>query len=315
MSSVETWFWILLLVLALPAIAAGGALLVRSAVGPDVLACHNNVAGFIYGVIGVVYAVLLGFTAIVVWEQFRNAQEGVEREADALADLHRDAQNFPPEVREQVALRVRAYARAVIEKEWPAMAEGQSSPETWAEYEQLWRTYDEFTPHEDHQRAWYAESIRQLNALGDERRDRLLRVRSHLPTVIWSVLLAGGVVTIGFTFFFGTQNSRAQGLMTAALAFTIGVVLLSILALEQPFAGITRVHPEAFRQVEKILGARYGLLPDAGAASSSAGRHRSARRRAARVPASVGSAGSSAIESLLAASARRSARQAPERRT
>src|SRR5262245_62589654 len=72
MSSVEAWFWILLLVLALPAIAAGGALLVRSAVGPDVLARQNNVAGFIYGVIGVVYAVLLGFTAIVVWEQFRN---------------------------------------------------------------------------------------------------------------------------------------------------------------------------------------------------------------------------------------------------
>ena len=277
MSSVETWFWILLLVLALPAIATAGALLVRSAVGPDVLADHNNVAGFIHGVIGVVYAVLLGFTAIMVWEHFRNAQEGIEREADALADLYRDSQNFPPEVREQVALRVRAYARAVIEKEWPAMAEDQSSPETWAEYEQLWRTYDEFTPDEDHQRAWYAESIRQLNALGDERRDRLLRVRSHLPTVIWSVLLAGGVVTIGFTFFFGTQNPRAQGLMTAALALTIGVVLLSILALEQPFAGINRIEPEAFHQVEKILGAWNEPLPDTGAANPSVGRRHSAR--------------------------------------
>ena len=224
---------------------SGGALLVRSAVGPDVLPTTTMWQGSSIGVIGVVYAVLLGFTAIVVWEQFRNAQEGVEREADALADLYRDAQNFPPEVREQVALRVRAYARSVIEKEWPAMAEGQSSPETWAEHEQLGgpttssrRTRITSAPG--------AESIRQLNALGDERRDRLLRVRSHLPTVIWSVLLAGGVVTIGFTFFFGTQNPRAQGLMTAALAFTIGVVPLSILALEQPFAGITRVHPERF---------------------------------------------------------------------
>jgi hypothetical protein len=123
-----------------------------------------------------------------------------------------------------------------------------------------------------------AEHYVAVEALGDERRDRLLRVRSHLPTVIWSVLRAGGVVTIGFTFFFGTQNSRAQGLMTAALAFTIGVVLLSILALEQPFAGITRVYPEAFHQVEKILGARYGRLPDAGAASPSAGRRHSARQ-------------------------------------
>src|SRR5262245_5751660 len=37
MSSVETWCWILLLVLALPVIATAGALLVRRAVGPDVL--------------------------------------------------------------------------------------------------------------------------------------------------------------------------------------------------------------------------------------------------------------------------------------
>ena len=254
MFSVETWFWILLLVLALPVIAAGGALLVRSAVGPDLLARHNDVAGFIYSVIGVVYAVLLGFTAIMVWEQFRNAQEGVEREADALADLYRDAQTFPTEVREQVALRVRAYARVVLEKEWPAMAEGESSPETQEAYEQLLRTYHEFTPKDDHQRAWYAESVRQLNVLGDSRRDRLLRVRSGLSTVIWSVLLVGGVVTIGFTFLFGTPNARAQGLMTAGLALTIGVVLLSIVALVHPFAGITRVDPQAFYQVEKILG-------------------------------------------------------------
>jgi len=256
MSSVETWFWILFLVLALPAIAAGGSLLVRKAVGPDILACHNDVAGFIYGVIGVVYAVLLGFTAIMVWEQFRNAQEEVEREADALADLYRDAQTFPPDVRDEVAVRVRAYARAVIEKEWPAMAQGESNAETWEEYQRLWRTYHEFMPQNDQQHAWYAEAIRALNELGDSRRDRLLRVRVGLPTVIWSVLLAGGVVTIGFTFLFGTRNAWAQGLMTASLALTIGVVLLSIIALEHPFAGISRVYPTAFHQVEEILGVR-----------------------------------------------------------
>jgi hypothetical protein len=150
------------------------------------------------------------------------------------------------------------------------MAEGESSPETWDEYERLWRTYYEFKPHEDHQRVWYAESVRQLNVLGDERRDRLLRVRSGLPTVIWSVLLAGGAVTIGFTFFFGTRNARAQGLMTAGLALTIGAVLLSILALEHPFAGITSVDPEGFHRIEKILGA--------GAASPSVGRRHSARQ-------------------------------------
>src|SRR6187200_2598187 len=144
MTSVETWFWILVFVVALPAFAVGGALLVRRIVGVDVLADHNDVAGFIYAVVGVVYAVLLGFSAIIVWEQFRRAQEGVEEEANALADLYRDSRVFPPEVRNAVELAVREYTRLMVEKEWPAMAGGESSPEAWDEYNKLWRTYEEF---------------------------------------------------------------------------------------------------------------------------------------------------------------------------
>jgi hypothetical protein len=34
---------------------------------------------------------------------------------------------------------------------------------------------------------------------------------------------------------------------------TIALVLLSIMALEQPFAGITRVEPESFHQVANIF--------------------------------------------------------------
>ncbi|MGH8680639.1 MAG: DUF4239 domain-containing protein [Burkholderiales bacterium] len=253
MSNLETWFWSILLIGALPALAVAGALFVRRAVGPEVLERHNEVAGFIYAVIGVVYAVLLGFTAIIVWEQFRHAQERVEREANELADLYRDAQVFPPEVRKTMEARVRAYARVVVEKEWPAMAQRDSSPEAWEAYNQLWRTYHEFRPRDDHQRIWYTESLQRLNALGDHRRDRLLSMGSGVPGVIWAVLLAAGAVTIGFSFFFGTRSAWSQGLMVAGLSFTIGVVLLSILALERPFAGMTRIQPEAFRQLEEIL--------------------------------------------------------------
>jgi len=253
MSIIEAWSWSLLFVVALPALAVGGALLVRRAVGPEVLVHHNDVAGFIYSVIGVVYAVLLGFTAIIVWGQFRSAQENVEREANALVDLYRDAQVFPPEVREQMDARLRAYARIVVEKEWPAMAAGKSSSETWEAYNQLWRTYYEFKPQDDHQRAWYAESLQRLNSLGDQRRDRLLSVRFGLPGIIWMVLLGGAAITIAFSFLFGMRNARAQGLMIGGLALTIGIVLLSIIALEHPFAGIIPVDPEAFQQVEKIF--------------------------------------------------------------
>jgi hypothetical protein len=70
---------------------------------------------------------------------------------------------------------------------------------------------------------------------------------------MWGVLLVGGVITIGFTFLFGTRNARAQALMTACLALIICTVLLSILALQGPFTGITRVDSEPFHQVDQIL--------------------------------------------------------------
>ena len=61
MSPVTTLFWGILIVGAITAVAATGALFVRRWIPVEILERHNDVAGFIYAVIGVVYAVLLGF--------------------------------------------------------------------------------------------------------------------------------------------------------------------------------------------------------------------------------------------------------------
>ena len=255
MFSLEALFWTVFFVVLLPALAVSGALFVRRKIGVETLSSHNDVAGFIYAVVGVVYAVLLGFTAIIVWEQFQGAQEVGEREANKLADLYRDAKVFPPQVRDEIHARLRTYGHVVVEKEWPAMADHKSSPEAWNAFDQLWESYYDFVPQGDHQVAWYSESIARMNELGDMRRRRLLSAESGIPPVMWFVLLGAGAIVIGFAFLFGTRTTWAHALMIAGLALTIGVVLLSIVALEHPFSGITRVRPEAFEQSLRILGA------------------------------------------------------------
>ena len=248
------WLWGILLVGMLVAFAVVGILLTRRRYGVEVLKLNNEAAGFVFGVIGVLYAVLLGFTAIIVWERFDGAQAGVDKEANALADLYRDAQAFPDDVRSELKTHLRAYATLVAEKEWAAMAERKPSPETWEAYNHLWRTYHLYQPQTDNEKIWYAQSLTMLNELGDQRRLRLLSSRSDgVPVVIWVALLGAGVITIGFSFLFGTRSARAQVLMTSGLAMTIALVLFSIMALEQPFAGITRVEPDSFNQVANIL--------------------------------------------------------------
>jgi hypothetical protein len=60
MSPLGGLFWSLLVVGGIPLLAVAGALLVRRWATVEVLERHNEVAGFVYAVIGVVYAVLLG---------------------------------------------------------------------------------------------------------------------------------------------------------------------------------------------------------------------------------------------------------------
>jgi ABC-type multidrug transport system fused ATPase/permease subunit len=250
----SAWFWSLLVIGATVLLSIAGTLMVRRLTGVEVLERHNEVAGFIYAVIGVVYAVLLGFAAITVWERYDRAQASVEQEANDLADLYRDAETFPSEVRTQLERQIRDYVRLAVQKEWPAMAEGKSSPEVWDAYMQLWRTYYQFSPGTDQEKTWYSQSLTKLNDLADQRRMRLLTSRvGSVPVMMWVALVATGAITIAFSFLFGTQNATAQIIMSSGLAFTVALVMVAIIALGQPFAGISRVGSQPFAQLEGMF--------------------------------------------------------------
>jgi hypothetical protein len=86
----------------------------------------------------------------------------------------------------------------------------------------------------------------EIHDLVGQRRLRLLEASEGIPHVLWSVLLVGGIIVVGFTYLFGLENTRSHTMMIASLAAIIALVLFTIYALDRPFAGITRVHPDAF---------------------------------------------------------------------
>ena len=67
--------------------AVAGLELVQRLVPHEKRQEHNDVAGFLYAVIGVVYAVLLALLVIAVWEQYQKANETVESEANGVAEV------------------------------------------------------------------------------------------------------------------------------------------------------------------------------------------------------------------------------------
>ena len=76
-------------------VAVAGLALVQRMVPSTVRKQHNDVAGFIYAVLGVAYAVLLGLVIIAVWEGFAEARDTAHREASELAEVFWLAHRLP----------------------------------------------------------------------------------------------------------------------------------------------------------------------------------------------------------------------------
>jgi hypothetical protein len=213
----------------------------------EIRTAHNDRAGFILAVIGVIYAVLLAFVAIGVWERFEQADERGYDEASAIATVYRDAGSFPSAMRLRPMLR--AYTRSVISVEWPRMARGDRS--------ELSNVL--LVAADREVRALPATTLRLANiqsqmlsamdtALAD-RDARLTIDSSGINPMLWFVLVAGAVITVAFTFLFGFDQTLMQQLMIGGLSLLIGLVLFLTVALDYPFRGSIAVGPEAFRSL------------------------------------------------------------------
>lgn len=226
-----------------------GLRLVRRRVPLPVLETQHEVAGFIIGVLGAIYAVLLAFVVVIVWGQFGDAKTTAEREANQLNDLSRMAQGFSAPVQQRLLAGQRDYAKSVIDDEWDTMSRGEASQKTQAAMDNLWQIYREVDPQTNRENALYAESLDRLNEMSDSRRLRVHASADDIPVVIQVLLWGGGLIMIAFTYFFGVKSIRSQALMTAALAGEIAFILFLIVALDNPFHGYVRLPPEQIQQV------------------------------------------------------------------
>jgi NADH:ubiquinone oxidoreductase subunit 6 (subunit J) len=235
-------------------VAVVGLAVVQRLVPPERRERQNDVAGFIYAVLGVAYAVLLAFMLISVWQDYNTAQTNVESEAHELAGVYFLASQLPEPQRTHIQDLARMYARVVVEEEWPMMEQGQTSPRADSLVRQLRLKLLHFDPRTRGGQVLYERGLTDLHNAIDARRSRLLEVREGIPNLLWVVLVLGGVITVSFTYLFGLKSNVAHALMVAALTLLICAILLTIGEFDYPFSGVVEIRPEAFREVLRSFG-------------------------------------------------------------
>jgi hypothetical protein len=239
----------MLLVVVLPTIAAVfGQIIVRKSFELRQLATNNEIAGFKFATVGVIFAVNVAFAIIVVWEKFAEAQSAVAQEAGAAETLYRLTAGPDPQMK-ATREALRNYLRLDVEKDWPAMAVGKGSRDVTEALSDLYASVLRLTEGEARHTALLIEMFKQLDEITHRRRTRVHLARGNVPIVVWVVVFTGAILTVAFAFFFGAENLRAQILMTTFLSLLIFTSVYAVVEINYPFTGPSYVSSHAISEV------------------------------------------------------------------
>ncbi|HKM70197.1 MAG TPA: hypothetical protein VJX94_09085 [Stellaceae bacterium] len=210
---------------------------------------HNDVTAAIFSVVGVTFAVLLAFVAMLAWDGFNKAKAAAYAEAATILDFYNASVGLAGP--ETLLMRddIIGYLETVVRVEWPAQAEGQIVDRGTSYLEKLNRIAIGLKPSGVADGNLHALLLQSLARLWDARQQRLLAAETTIPAVVWIVTLVGGGLTIAFGSFLGVPSLGMHLAMSAALAISGALVLILIIALSNPFRGDFRVSTLPFDRV------------------------------------------------------------------
>jgi Protein of unknown function (DUF4239) len=207
---------------------------------------HNDLIGWQFGILGTTYAVIVAFMLSGVWNAFASAATNAEVEANSLVNVFRCAEGLPSAQRDAIQDLALNYARVMISEEWPAMTHQSLSPAGSRITQQLWAAAMQSPVHTELEQASLNHMLTELSNMTQHRRIRQLQSRFQLPPILWTVLIAGGVIMVASSCLFGTQNFKLHFVHVLTLSLFVSLVLVAISDIDQPFQGVVRVGPDSF---------------------------------------------------------------------
>jgi hypothetical protein len=91
----------------------------------------------------------------------------------------------------------------------------------------------------------FTQALTELSNMTQHRRVRHLESEFRLPGLLWTVLLAGGIITIISSCLLSAENLGLHFVLVVGMSLMLGITLLAISEVDQPFPGAGRRNPAA----------------------------------------------------------------------
>jgi hypothetical protein len=241
--------WTLLFILFVAgsiAFAIAGVFIGRKVLHHHVKEGHNDVMVPLFLTAGVIYAVLLAFMVIAMWESYDAAKANVAQEASLLVPMYRQSQAMAPEKGAQMRHLIREYAEGVA-KGWENFRHtGKGSANARYNANKIVAVFTSMEPATKSREIVTAQFLTTFSEMLLARNKRILQASESLSWIMWVAVIGGAMVTVGMTFVLYMDHPMPQYVMTCVLSTAIGLLLFLMVVLNRPFLGPLGIEPEPY---------------------------------------------------------------------
>ena len=207
----------------------------------------NSVIANISSVVGIIYGVLAGLSALYLLNNVDRANDAVQREASAAANVYMVTKFIKDPARSAIQKQLENYLKSVLNKEWDMMASGVDIID--GKNNIITNMIDTLSYYGNKNMIDTALLINLLDEIKDLRyaRDQRIQLsKNTLSSEIWDVVLIGTFLTIIINFFFRMSYRLHLIALLAEIIMASSIIFL-LVTLDTPFQGEYVVQPEAFQ--------------------------------------------------------------------
>jgi hypothetical protein len=201
-------------------------------------------------VLGTIFALLVAFVAVGVWNDFDKAKLAVATEASALRAVDVFTETLPDEQRTQLRALMNRHIEEAVNREWPAMAHQRLTLAPLSTHlVEAQRLTVLMKPQDESQRTAQREIVAALHRALDARRQRIIISQSTVGPVKWAAILLQGLCALIAIAIVHSDNRLTCAMAVALFATGIALSSLLIAAYGAPFSGDISVKPELLQEV------------------------------------------------------------------
>ena len=204
----------------------------------------------LFRVVGLLVSLMLSLAFSEVVDEVRVIRNAIEREAVAISDTFTNLKLFDIERTKETRSLLVEYTQAIIDDDWPALANDKLGLRAGALRRQLTDTLMNLEPATSNQKTLWSFIVADIDTLSDHRFIRLDAALAKPPVYV-NVIIFGFLVTMAC---FGAYRPQLPLVALVSLyTVFVSLVLFLIVKLSDPFQGGISVPPTAFEYLVETL--------------------------------------------------------------